>query len=123
MNKKLIGRTALMEETQKPLYDIEQVCLNIEDRLRENLKLSCHWCEYTFHIGTEVVQRKAAEQVAQRMKQAGYYCRTGQKEMPSGTKRWFVRVSVDAPKPTQWERFNAVLKACLNYRKDSKKSR
>ena len=123
MSKKLIGRTALMEETQKPLYDIEAVCLSIEDRLRENLKLSRHYCDYIFHNGTEVVQRKAAEQVAERMKQAGYYCRTGQKEMPSGTKRWFVRVSVDAPKSTHWERFNAVLKACLNYRKDSKKSR
>lgn len=120
MSKKLIGRTALMEETQKPLYDIEQVCLNIEDRLRENLKLSCHWCEYTFFNGTEVVQRKAAEQVAERMKQAGYYCRTGQKEIPSGTKRWFVRVSVDTPKPTLWERFSAALKACLKTLKPKK---
>lgn len=120
MSKKLIGRTALMEETQKPLYDIEQVCLNIEDRLRENLKLSCHWCEYTFHIGTEVVQRKAAEQVAERMKQAGYYCRTGQKEMPSGTKRWFVRVSVDAPKSTHWQRFIGALRASLKMPKKSR---
>lgn len=121
MSKKLIGRTALMEETQKPLYDIEAVCLSIEDRLRENLKLGRHYCDYIFHNGTETVQKKTAAEVAQRMTEAGYYCRVGCTETtPSGNERWFVRVSVDPPKPTRWQRFIQALRAYLKMPKKSR---
>ena len=121
MSKKLVGRTALMEEAVKPLYDIEAVCLSIEDRLRENLKQGRHYCDYIFHNGTEAVQKKTATEVAQRMTEAGYYCRIGWTETtPSGNERWFVRVSVDAPKPTRWERFNAALKTYLRTPKPKK---
>ena len=109
MSKKLVGRTALMEEAVKPLYDIEAVCLSIEDRLREYLKCGRHWCDYIFHNGTEAVQKKTAEEVAQKMTEAGYYCRIGWKETtPSGNERWYVRVSIDhpaPPKPSAWKRF------------------
>ena len=121
MSKKLVGRAALMEEAIKPLYDIEQVCLSIEDRLRQNLKEGRHWCDYVFHNGTETVQKKTAAEVVQRMTQEGYYCSIGWKETtPSGNERWFVRVSVDPPKPTAWERFNRVLRACLKMPKKSR---
>lgn len=114
MSKKLVGRTALMEEAVKPLYDIEAVCLSIEDRLRENLKQGRHYCDYIFHNGTETVQKKTAAEVAQRMTEAGYYCRVGCTETaPSGNERWFVRVSVDPPKPSAWERFKRVVRATL----------
>ena len=121
MSKKLVGRAALMEEAIKPLYDIEQVCLSIEDRLRQNLKEGRHWCDYTFHNGTEAVQKKTAAEVAQRMTQEGYYCQIGWRETtPAGNERWFVRVSVDPPKPTAWERFNRVLRASLKMPKKSR---
>lgn len=106
MSKKVIGRTALMEEAAKPLYDIEAVCVSIEDRLRENLKLGRHSCDYVFFNGTEAIQKRAAAEVAQEMTSAGYYCRIGWKETtPSGNEKWFVRVSVDPPKPSAWQRF------------------
>ena len=136
MSKKtLVGRTALMEEAIKPLYDIEMVCVSIEDRLRENLKQGRHYCDYIFHNGTEAVQKKTAAEVAQteavqkktaaevaqRMTQEGYYCQIGWRETtPAGDERWFVRVSVDPPKPTAWQRFNRVLKACLKMPKKSR---
>lgn len=112
MSKKVIGRTALMEEAARPLYDIEAVCVSIEDRLRENLKLGRHSCDYVFFNGTEAVQKKAAAEVAQRMTSAGYYCSIGWKETtPSGNEKWFVRVSVDSPGPSAWQRFlNKLLK-------------
>lgn len=106
MSKKVIGRSALMEEASRPLYDIEAVCVSIEDRLRENLKLGRHSCDYVFFNGTEAAQKKAAAEVAQRMTSAGYYCRVGWKEAtPNGNEKWFVRVSVDPPKPSAWQRF------------------
>ena len=121
MNKKLVGRTALMEETQKPLYDIEAVCLSIEDRLRENLKLGRHYCDYIFHNGTEAVQKRAAAEVAQRMTEAGYYCQIGWVEIvPPRNGRWYIRVSVDAPKPTRWQRFIQALRAYLKMPKKSR---
>lgn len=106
MNKKVVGRIALMEEASRPLYNIEAVCVSIEDRLRENLKLGRHSCDYVFFNGTEAVQKKTAAEVAQRMTSAGYYCRIGLCETtPSGDEKWFVRVSVDPPKPSAWKRF------------------
>lgn len=106
MKKKLIGREALMEEAAKPLYNIEAVCVSIEDRLRENLKLGRHSCDYIFINGTEAVQKKTAAEVAQKMSSAGYYCRIGWREStPNGNEKWFVRVSVDPPKPSSWKRF------------------
>ena len=119
--KQLVGRTALMEEAVKPLYDIEAVCVSIEDRLRENLKLGRHSCDYTFHNGTEAVQKKTAAEVAQRMTEAGYYCQIGWRETtPSGNERWFVRVSVDPPKPTAWDKFKRVVRASLKMPKKSR---
>lgn len=119
--KQLVGRTALMEEAAKPLYDIEATCLCIEDRLRENLKLGRHSCDYVFHNGTEAVQKRAAAEVAKAMTEAGYYCQIGWTETtPSGNERWFVRVSVDPPKPTAWEKFKRIVKA---FPKMPKKSR
>lgn len=116
--KQLVGRTALMEEAAKPLYDIEAVCVSIEDRLRENLKLGRHYCNYIFHNGTEAVQKRAAAEVAKTMTEAGYYCQIGWAETtPSGNERWFVRVSVDPPKPTAWERFVRVIKSSLKIRR------
>ena len=104
--KQLVGREALMEEAAKPLYDIEAVCVSIEDRLRENLKFGRHSCDYIFHNGTEAVQKRAAAGVAKTMTEAGYDCQIGwKKTMSSGNGRWFVRVSVDTPKPSAWQRF------------------
>ena len=119
--KQLVGRAALMEEAVKPLYDIEAVCVSIEGRLRENLKLSRHYCDYIFHNGTEAVQKRTAAEVAKTMTEAGYDCQIGwTKTIPSGNGRWFVRVSVDPPKPTAWERFKRVVRAFLKMPKKSR---
>lgn len=106
MTRKLKGRAALVEETTRPLYDIEAVCVSIEDRLRENLKLGVHSCTYVFHNGTEEVQRSTAKAVAHAMTEAGYYCTVGHREMnrPANEARWYVKVSVDVPRLSPWRR-------------------
>lgn len=104
--RKLVGRQALIAEKRESIYDIEEICLKIEDRLRVKLKSGFNYCDYVFFDGSWELQKQTAKTVAQRMTEAGYYCEIGWKETtPAGNERWYVWVTTDIPEPevSFWE--------------------